>query len=101
MPIYTRAGDDGRTGVLGPGRVSKAEARIEAYGSVDELNAVLGLARAMDSGGWLAAELDAIQRKLFELGAELATTAAGAADRMPRVEDADVTELERWIDRLE
>ena len=70
--------DDGRTGLLGPGRVLKSSARVEAYGSVDELNATLGMARALDQHGWLAEELVELQRQLFELGAELATIASGA-----------------------
>ena len=74
MKIYTRAGDDGSTGLLGPGRVSKSAPRVEAYGSVDELNAALGAVRALDGQGWLEQELAAIQAKLFTLGAELATT---------------------------
>src|SRR5689334_19541406 len=73
MKIYTRTGDDGTTGLLGPGRVGKHEPRVEAYGAVDELNASLGAARALDGSHWLEAELAAIQSRLFNLGAELAT----------------------------
>src|SRR5262245_44426944 len=64
VKIYTRAGDDGTTGVLGPGRVSKADPRIEAYGTVDELNATLGAARADAGAAPLAGELETIQRQL-------------------------------------
>lgn len=101
MRIYTRAGDDGTTGVLGAGRLSKADPRIEAYGSVDELNAMLGLARAADPHEWLASELEAIQRALFQAGAELATTDPAALARLVRIGDPDVLEIERLIDRLE
>lgn len=101
MKIYTRAGDDGRTGLLGKGRVSKADARLEAYGSIDELNAMLGLARAADRDGWLVTQLDAIQRTLFEVGGELAVTDAETLSRLPRASQADVTQLESWIDQLE
>jgi cob(I)alamin adenosyltransferase len=73
MKIYTKTGDDGETGLFGGPRVRKDSARIEAFGAVDELNAVLGLARAGD----LPAEIDVviakIQHDLFALGAELAT----------------------------
>jgi cob(I)alamin adenosyltransferase len=73
MKIYTKTGDDGTTGLLGPGRVLKDAPRIEAYGTVDELNAVLGLARAT---GGLDPELDALvarlQDDLFAVGAALA-----------------------------
>jgi cob(I)alamin adenosyltransferase len=101
MKIYTKTGDDGTTGLLGAGRVSKDDPRIDSYGTVDELNAVLGLARA--SGG-LDADADAlvaqVQNDLFVVGAALAdpdpngkfhnAVAEGYADR-----------LEGDIDRLE
>jgi cob(I)alamin adenosyltransferase len=101
VKIYTRTGDDGRTGVLGPGRWSKADPRIEAYGTVDELNAVLGVARATEGGDALASDLDAIQRRLFVVGAELATPDPAALAKLRRVADADVAALEAVIDRLE
>lgn len=101
VKIYTRAGDDGTTGTLGPGRVAKSDPRIESYGTVDELNATLGVARAADSAGWLANELEAIQRQLFHLGAELATTDPTLVATLVRIGDADVAELEQIIDRLE
>jgi len=101
VKIYTRAGDDGSTGLLGPGRVSKSAPRVEAYGSVDELNAALGAVGALDRQGWLEQELAVIQAKLFTLGAELATTTAQGIAGLERLGDADVAELEAWIDRLE
>ena len=101
VKIYTRTGDDGTTGLLGPGRVSKASPRVEAYGSVDELNAVLGVARSLDEQGWLGPELAAIQSKLFSVGAELAAVTPEPLAGMERVGDDDVAELERTIDRLE
>jgi cob(I)alamin adenosyltransferase len=101
VKIYTRAGDDGSTGLLGPGRVPKSAPRVEAYGAVDELNASLGAARALDPQGWLDAELGTIQAQLFQLGAELATVEAGPLAKLERIGDADVLALERWIDRLD
>ena len=101
MKIYTRAGDDGTTGTLGPGRLPKSDARIEAYGSVDELNATLGMARAADTHGWITHELEPVQRQLFQLGAELATTDPAMLPSLRRVADAEVTALEALIDRLE
>ncbi len=95
MPIYTRSGDDGSTGLPGGGRVAKDAPRIEALGGVDELNAALGTVRAHDPGGPLHAELATIQSRLLLLGAEL----AGAGSE--RIRDDDVATLERWIDRLE
>jgi len=101
VKIYTRAGDDGTTGTLGAGRVAKSDPRIEAYGTVDELNAAIGVARAADGDGWLAADLEAIQRQLFQVGAELATTDVAMLAALARVADADVDALEATIDRLE
>ena len=101
MKIYTRAGDDGNTGLLGPGRVPKSSPRVEAYGTVDELNAALGAVDALDRERWLAAELAEIQARLFTLGAELATTSEQALAALERIGDADVLRLESWIDRLE
>ena len=101
MKIYTRTGDDGTTGLLGPGRVRKDDPRVEACGSVDELNASLGVARSLDAGGWLTAELATIQARLFSLGAELAATAAAPLANVERITDADVWALEQAIDRLD
>jgi cob(I)alamin adenosyltransferase len=101
MRIYTRTGDDGTTGLLGAGRVFKDAARVEACGSVDELNAVLGRVRTLDLGGWLAAELATIQARLFHVGAELAATSESVLAGLDRLRDEDVAALERWIDRLD
>jgi cob(I)alamin adenosyltransferase len=99
--IYTRTGDDGTPGLLGSARVYKDAARVEAYGSVDELNSVLGLARSLDGGHWLETELAAIQARLFHVGAELAAATPDVLDRIERIRDEDVTALEQWIDRLD
>jgi cob(I)alamin adenosyltransferase len=101
MKIYTRAGDDGKTRLLGPDRVSKDSARLEAYGTVDELNATLGVARA--SGG-LGSEADAlveqIQHDLFVLGASLADPSP--TGRFQSAIGAEhVAALEAQIDALE
>jgi cob(I)alamin adenosyltransferase len=101
MRIYTRAGDDGTTGLLGPGRVFKDAARVEACGSVDELNALLGVVRTLDLDGWLAAELTTIQSRLFHVGAELAAVTPDLLATLERISDEDVAALERWIDRLD
>jgi cob(I)alamin adenosyltransferase len=99
--IYTRTGDDGTTGLLGPGRVPKSSARVEAYGSVDELNASLGAARALDRERWLAEALEPIQSQLFNLGAELAVTAPAMLATLERITDGEIAAMEGWIDRLE
>jgi cob(I)alamin adenosyltransferase len=81
--------------------LSKADPRIEAYGTVDELNAALGLARALDVDRTLEGVLDAHQRRLFQLGAELACTDPAALAKLQRVRDDDVAAVESVIDRLE
>ncbi len=74
MKIYTKTGDDGTTGLFGGGRVSKADVRVEAYGTVDELNSVLGVARATNPDDVeMEAILARIQEMLFVLGSDLAT----------------------------
>jgi cob(I)alamin adenosyltransferase len=81
--------------------VPKHAPRVESYGAVDELNALLGVVRTLDEARWLDVELASIQSRLFNVGAELATTEPGALARLERVASEDVAELERWIDRLE
>lgn len=73
MKIYTRTGDEGETGLFGGGRVAKDHPRVAAYGDVDELNSVIGLARGMPPANLFDAELEAIQRDLFAIGGHLAT----------------------------
>ena len=99
MKIYTKTGDDGETGLFGGARVSKASARVEAYGTVDELNAVLGMARASGADEELDLLLGAIQSDLFTLGAELATVPGKeAALGIPLLDGRDVARLEAAID---
>jgi len=73
MRIYTRTGDEGETGLFGGGRVAKDHPRVAAYGDVDELNSVLGLARGLPPAELFDPELEAIQRDLFSIGGHLAT----------------------------
>ncbi|MFN3243821.1 MAG: cob(I)yrinic acid a,c-diamide adenosyltransferase [Planctomycetota bacterium] len=100
MPIYTGTGDDGHTGLFGNRRVPKDDARIEAYGTVDELNSVLGMLRAELQDGQTPtdAQVQSLQDALFEIGADLATEGGNAS--VPRVEKA-IGELEQWIDASE
>lgn len=107
MKIYTRTGDDGETGLLGSERVGKDDIRVAAYGSVDEANSAIGVARANLRSDVPAApalaELDEVlgkvQRLMFELGADLATpTASRAASKLSRVDEDDVAWLEQTID---
>jgi len=107
--VYTRTGDTGDTALVGGRRVPKDAPRIEAYGTVDELNAVLGLARVFNAetrgrprpSRWLDEVLRRLQNELFDLGSELATPADAAYEGMFRVSDAEVTALERLIDQCQ
>lgn len=101
MKIYTRTGDDGTTGLLGKDRVPKHDARVEAYGSVDELNAVLGMAHAHDAEHWFGDLMPALQTTLFQVGAELATVDDAMLTKLACIGDDDVLAIEREIDRLE
>lgn len=99
--IYTKTGDDGTTGLFHGGRVSKADAIVDAYGAVDELTAVLGVARAACPDADLAADLLALQRELFVVGADLATHPERRdklEDGVSRVSPAMVAALEARID---
>lgn len=101
--IYTRTGDDGTTGLIGGKRVSKDHLRIEAYGSVDELNALLGVVRSYSPPEPVERILQRIQDDLFTIGAALALPAGADRNRykVPDVAAADVTALERDIDECE
>jgi cob(I)alamin adenosyltransferase len=95
--VYTKTGDAGQTSLVDGTRVSKADLRVTAYGEVDELNSVLGLARTTIEDEELNAVLGQIQNELFIVGADLATPPSTA---VPRVEEALVTQLEKLIDRF-
>ncbi len=97
MKIYTKTGDAGETGLFGGPRVRKDHVRIEAFGTVDELNSHLGVVRATAGAGPLDPLLRRVQCDLFELGAQLATP----GDAQERITAAHVEELERAIDRHE
>jgi cob(I)alamin adenosyltransferase len=97
MKIYTKTGDDGTTGLFGGARVRKTDARVEAYGGVDELNSTLGVALAGGAGD-LADVLLGLQRELFVLGADLATPKGQEASYLPRLAPQHVAALERLID---
>jgi cob(I)alamin adenosyltransferase len=100
MKVYTKKGDRGKTGLFGGSRVSKSHARVEAYGAVDELNALLGLARVESLPEAIDGVLRRVQMELFELGAGLA---APNPDRqtVASVSDSHVARIENDIDRLE
>jgi cob(I)alamin adenosyltransferase len=101
MKIYTKTGDKGSTGLFGGGRVAKDDLRVEAYGDVDELNAVLGMARAVELMPRIDEVLVPVQRDLFAIGALLATPdrdkMAGHLTKA-RIDDGRIAELEQAID---
>lgn len=107
--VYTRTGDAGKTRLAGGQPVWKDSLRVEAYGTVDELNAAIGVVRAMNAdmlGNHTEAErleedLRWIQNKLFDIGGILAITPGQMFKNMPQVTDKDVTSLEKLIDRCQ
>src|SRR4051812_48470030 len=102
MKIYTRTGDAGETGLFGGARVSKDDPRVEAYGTVDELNSCLGVVRTQGASAETDESLLQIQSDLFTLGAELACL-PGKEEKlqMAMLGQADIARLEGWIDRGE
>src|SRR4051812_28324173 len=105
MKIYTKGGDTGETGLFGGTRVPKDDLRIRVYGTVDELNAVLGvaLAGAVGKGAWspeFRKALARIQSELFQIGAELATPRGKALATAP-IGDPETVALEHEIDAME
>jgi cob(I)alamin adenosyltransferase len=104
--VYTRTGDAGETALVGGRRVPKDSPRINAYGTIDELNAVVGLARVFNAERleegerhrWLDETLRRIQNQLFDLGSELATPPDAEYEGMFRMGEGEVSELERLMD---
>ena len=95
--VYTRAGDGGQTSLVGGRRVSKASLRVDAYGDVDELSSVIGLARAAMNDQELDQTLGLIQNDLFTLGADLASP---SEIEVPRIDESLVKKIEALADRL-
>jgi len=101
MKIYTKTGDAGTTGLFGGGRVPKDDARVDAYGDVDELNAVIGAARATGPMPRVDEVLVSVQRDLFAIGALLATPDVAkmhAHLEKARIDETRISELENAID---
>jgi cob(I)alamin adenosyltransferase len=99
VKIYTKTGDSGETGLFGGPRVRKSDARVEAYGDVDELNAAIGAARALVEDPEIDAQLARVQEELFCVGAELATPhGAKARSAIPPVDAAWAARLEQAMD---
>ena len=103
VQIYTRSGDEGETGLLFGGRVSKADIRTEAYGSTDHAVSAIGLARALASESYVKDVLLQVQREMFMIGAELATDDANRGillERFQVVGESHVEKLESIIDEV-
>lgn len=101
MKIYTRTGDAGDTALFGGGRVSKDHYRVTAYGSVDELNAHVGLAVATVRDDEIRSRLELLQHDLFAIGANLSSVPRDDGSRhahLPPLPDGRVAEMEGWID---
>lgn len=100
MKIYTKTGDKGSTALFGGARVPKHHIRIEAYGTVDELNATIGHLRDQLNQGPLADQLLTIQHELFTIGSQLATV-PGSKVKTPKLGPESIERLEQWVDALE
>jgi cob(I)alamin adenosyltransferase len=108
--IYTRTGDKGMTALVGGARVPKESGRLEAYGTIDELNSIVGIVRTYLPDyrerlgvdfDWYAEMLRRVQNELFDVGSELATPPEGEYEGMYRVGDAETKQLEHEIDRMQ
>jgi cob(I)alamin adenosyltransferase len=104
--VYTRTGDKGKTRLAGGQQLWKDAVRVEAYGTVDELSAVIGIARAINSTSatrsdpsvHLEQQLRWVQNKLFDVGGILATAPGQTFKNMPKIIQKDVTQMEKWMD---
>lgn len=103
MKIYTRKGDEGKTSLFSGQRVAKHHIRIEAYGTVDELNAHVGMIRDQEIPQEEREELLEMQDRLFTVGALLATDSENekTSSKLPRLKEEDIERLEQGIDRME
>lgn len=101
MKVYTKKGDTGTTQLIGGTRVPKSSLRIEAYGTVDELNAYIGLVRDQEIHETLKGQLLEIQDRLFTMGSLLAEDPNASKMKLPQLHEEDITHLEQWIDAMD
>lgn len=107
MKIYTKTGDKGETALYGGTRVSKASARVESYGTIDELNSAIGIAKSFIEDPQVIQQLKKIQFDLFTIGSEAATPAdkillANGKSRLPLIiSEQEILELENWMDEMD
>ncbi len=100
MKIYTKKGDQGQTSLFGGQKVAKHEHRIDAYGTVDELNSVIGVVRSHDLDAQIDEWLQTVQHQLFVLGSDLATPQSREV-RIDRISEKEITFLEELIDEMD
>ena len=101
MKIYTRKGDAGTTGLIGGTRVPKSSLRIEAYGTIDELNSYIGYLRDHEISENYKSQLIEIQDRLFTIGSSLASDPEKSTMKIPDLLDSDVRTLETWMDEMD
>jgi cob(I)alamin adenosyltransferase len=101
MKIYTKKGDNGTTGLIGGMRVQKSDIRIEAYGTVDELNSFLGLVKDSFDVPHYQTQILEIQNDLFVIGSKLATSPEGTKMDLPKIHPQDISKLEVWMDQMD
>ncbi|UII33016.1 cob(I)yrinic acid a,c-diamide adenosyltransferase [Fulvivirga ulvae] len=101
MKVYTKTGDKGTTALFGGARVSKSHERIDAYGTIDELNSYIGLVRDQEVNEKRKDVLVEVQDRLFTVGSILATEPGNTKVKVPELQYADIESLEREIDKME
>lgn len=101
MKIYTKTGDKGKTSLYGGTRVSKSDARLEAYGTIDELNSYIGLIRDTQLDDERKIHLKEIQDRLFTIGAHLATDKESKMAQVPDLKESDIEFLEQEMDKMD
>lgn len=101
MKIYTKKGDKGTTGLIGGTRISKSSLRIEAYGTIDELNSFIGLVRDQKINEKYVNQLLEIQDRLFTIGSSLASDPEKSKMKIPDLHLTDVELLEKWMDEMD
>lgn len=101
MKIYTKKGDTGTTGLIGGTRILKSSLRIEAYGTIDELNSFIGVVRDQQIDDVYQKQLIEIQDRLFTIGSSLASDPEKSNMKIPDLLTSDVEALEKWMDEME
>ncbi|MDG1147708.1 MAG: cob(I)yrinic acid a,c-diamide adenosyltransferase [Crocinitomicaceae bacterium] len=101
MKVYTKKGDKGTTQLIGGTRIPKNALRIEAYGTIDELNSYIGLIRDQEINSNYVDQLIETQDRLFTLGSLLAADPEKSTMKLPELQESDITNLENWIDEME